>query len=298
MKYYIVTILIAVIIFIGGWYAMNRLSVAPSMNIQSHTVIYSCDGQKTIEAIFSTNEATPSQKEDDRPVPNGSVKLVLSDGRTMILAQTVSGSGAQYVSPDESFVFWSKGNGALVLENSEEKGYSGCIAVAPEPVGKNLSYIYSNDTNSFSIRLPQGYSIDELYRYQMSPDVVIGGVQFKIPASLAQGTNLFNDTYISIERVPQTQNCAASIFLDGTHPTTERIENGTTYSFIEASNAGAGNRYEESIYAIPGTNPCVAVRYFVHYGAIQNYEPGAVKEFDKRALLEQFDLIRSTLVVN
>jgi hypothetical protein len=62
--------------------------------------------------------------------------------------------------------------------------------------------------------------------------------------------------------------------------------------------AAAGNRYEETVYAIPGTNPCVAVRYFVHYGVIENYPPGTVRQFDKQALLDQFDRIRRTLVVN
>jgi len=50
------------------------------------------------------------------PVPTGSVSLVLSDKREMILKQTISASGIRYANPDESFIFWSKGNGAFISE--------------------------------------------------------------------------------------------------------------------------------------------------------------------------------------
>ncbi|HVS79986.1 MAG TPA: hypothetical protein VHF05_03315, partial [Candidatus Paceibacterota bacterium] len=75
-------------------------------------------------------------------------------------------------------------------------------------------------------------------------------------------------------------------------------ENGTDYSVASSTGAGAGNRYEETVYALPGTNPCVGVRYFVHYGVIENYPAGAVKEFDRQSLLSTFDSMRKTLILN
>jgi len=61
--------------------------------------------------------------------------------------------------------------------------------------------------------------------------------------------------------------------------------------------AAVGNRYEETVYAMPGTSPCVAVRYFIHWTIIENYPPGAVTAFDRQALLDRFDAMRGTLVL-
>jgi membrane-bound inhibitor of C-type lysozyme len=63
------------------------------------------------------------------PIPTGVVSLRLSDGRALDLGQTISADGARYANPDESFVFWSKGDGALVLEKGVEKTYIGCVTV-------------------------------------------------------------------------------------------------------------------------------------------------------------------------
>lgn len=254
------------------------------------TASYACNDSKTINATFYT----------------GSTTIALSDGRTMTLSQTVSADGGRYANPDESFVFWSKGNGALVLENNVQKSYIGCVAVAPNP--GNLPNVYHSGTEGFSLRYPAGYAIDTAYKYEaLGPSRSIYGVKITIPKSLAQGTNLSADSYVSVESIP-TKNlgggnpasCSASAFVQpgaGAAPHAATV-NDTTYSVASTSDAAAGNRYEETVYAIPGTNPCIAVRYFVHYGAIGNYPAGAVKEFDKNALMTQFDQIRSSLILN
>lgn len=167
----------------------------------------------------------------------------------------------------------------------------------PAPVGQSLPQVYSNGGMGFSLRLPSGYTTDESYRYQgFGPGRDISGIKFTIPASTATGTNLGSDSYLSVEEIPQTQDCTARLFLEqGTVHTV--IDGDTTYSVASSTGAGAGNRYEETVYALSDTNPCVAVRYFVHYGVFENYAPGMVREFDKQALLTEFDTIRHTLVV-
>jgi membrane-bound inhibitor of C-type lysozyme len=87
---------------------------------------YICDGGKTIQAAFYKGDeqtAEPGQP----PIPSGSVNLVLSDRRNFDLAKTLSADGGRYANGDESFVFWDKGNTALVLENGVEKDYKGCL---------------------------------------------------------------------------------------------------------------------------------------------------------------------------
>jgi membrane-bound inhibitor of C-type lysozyme len=218
----------------------------------------------------------------------------------MTLLQTISADGVRYANTDDSFVFWSRGNGALVLENGQEKSYIGCIMVVPEQAGKNLPRAYSNSAEGFSIRLPSGYTVDESYKYQeFGSGKDISGIKFTIPKSTAAGTNLGSDTAVTVEEIPQTENCAASLFLNQVQASAAStvVDGSATYSVASSTGAGAGNRYQETVYALPGTNPCIAMRYFIHYGVIENYPAGAVREFNEQALLAEFDSIRHTLVV-
>lgn len=266
---------------------------------------YMCKDDKSIDASFYEGVASTSLS--GQVVPSGIAKVVLSDGRNYELPQTISASGVRYATPNEDFVFWTKGNGALVLEDNAEKNYLNCVLVQPAMVGVNLPESYASDEGTFSLRLPSllsptsdGYTIDEDFKNQITPEQVIDGVKFTIPATLATGTNLSKDTYLSVESIPNTSICSADLFFDNSlEVATSTLEDrGVVYSVATSSEAAAGNRYQEKVFAIPGTNPCIAVRYMVHYGVIENYDPSVVKEFDAVGLVNQFDQIRHTLVVN
>lgn len=264
----------------------KAISASPSpTSAPTLSFFYSCNTKKTLTATY-----TPQFD---------SVTVALSDGRSMTLPKTISADGMRYANSDESFIFWGKGNGALVLEHNQEKSYIGCILVAPAPTGQALPTVYSNGNEGFSLRLPEGYTVNEKYTYQaLGPKKSIAGIQFTIPTSLTKGTNLSTDSYISVEQIPKSQTCTASSFLAGQPAAKNTTEHGTEYSMATATDAAAGNRYEETVYALVGTNPCIAVRYFIHYGVFENYPAGSVKQFDKDALIKQFDAIRSTLTVN
>jgi len=75
-----------------------------------NTAVFSCPENKAIYAEFVKNQ----------------VKLKLSDGRELILPQTISASGARYANADETFIFWNKGNGAFIEEN-EFTTYQDCV---------------------------------------------------------------------------------------------------------------------------------------------------------------------------
>jgi len=301
-KYYEVFAVIVAIVF-GAWIWLNLNPQTKENNptpkkLISH-VFYKCNDNKTIDSSYFEGAPAPKPQPGQPPVPTGSVSLILSDGRQMTLPQTISGSGIRYAANDESFIFFSKGNGALALENNQQT-FTGCIEVLPDP--GQLPQSYENGTQGFSIRYPSDYLINENYQYSdLGPDNFISGVSFTISPSLAEGTNLGSDSYISIEQIPQTQECSPNLFLgpqgDRELPLTSITEGDTTYSVASSTGAGAGNRYEETVYAIPGTNPCIAVRYFIHYGVFENYPSGAVKMFDKQAIISQFDAIRRTLVI-
>ena len=173
---------------------------------------------------------------------------------------------------------------------------------APTPATKidwgNLTEVYENTAYGYAIHYPGDYAVDNHYVYtELGPGKFIEGVKFTIASSSAVGTNLGQDSYLSIERIATTSACAPSLFLDQAPPAQTITEQGVTYSVASTTGAGAGNRYEETVYALPATVPCLAVRYFIHYSVIENYPTGTVREFDKQALLQQFDAIRHTLLL-
>jgi hypothetical protein len=92
-----------------------------------NVVNYSCDGGKSIMAGYFEGTSQPVLAPGEPPVPTGSVALTFDGGRMMTLKQTISADGARYANSDESFVFWSKGNGAMILQNGQEKDYTNCV---------------------------------------------------------------------------------------------------------------------------------------------------------------------------
>lgn len=155
-------------------------------------------------------------------------------------------------------------------------------------------------TSTYAVVYPSTFSANESYAYdQISPTKLIHGVKFVIPGTMATGTNLSSyDTGISIEQLPRAKNCTADIyFLDNVHAQMIN-DNGIEYSVATTSGAGAGNLYEEQVYALVGSHPCTAVRYFIHSTNIGNYDPSTnIREYDRTALMTAFDTIRRSLIL-
>lgn len=234
-----------------------------------------CDGGKTIDATFYERE----------------VEIELSDFRSLTLPQLTSASGARYGNADESFVFWNKGDTAFVTEGGNET-FSNCML---EVAGQTPRATIASSTMGISIQYPRDFTLVAGYQYTGVPNKPISGVKVSIPESMATGTNLSMDSGVSVEQLPRALSCTGDIFvLDNVRASTVS-ENGVTYSVATTSDAAAGNRYEEIVYALSGSKPCTAVRYFLHYSAIENFEPGFVEQFDRDGLIAEFDRIRASL---
>ena len=126
MKKIILSLVLLILIFIGGWFWWNSRQMDEGASSEELTseVYYSCLERKQIKADFFNGPAS-SAVLGEPPVPGGRVDLILSDGRELSLPQTISASGLRYANSDESIIFWSKGEGAFIVENNAET-YSNC----------------------------------------------------------------------------------------------------------------------------------------------------------------------------
>ena len=322
-----VYLLLTVLVVGAGWLAweQRREDMHPEEpvipNNTTAEVFYQCDRNQSIIAKYYAMDTEPpgtSGPAGEEPgraaepglTSYGAVDLSLSDGRLMKLTRMISADGLRFSNaggPDaaeDQVTFWTTGNSAFIVEDVDEDAgnhedletYEGCIRVVPDPGG--LLQIYANAERGFSIRYPTEYRLDENHHYlALSPDENIHGVRFLIPENLATKTNLDADTYLSVERLEGKATCTADEFLSRPVNPGPEMEGTIQYSMATSEEAGAGNRYEETVYAIPGTEPCTAIRYFIHFNIIENYPAGVVQEFDKEKLIQEFDDIRRTLVL-
>ena len=107
-------VIFALVLGLGYTYNMvQKIQTQQATDVQTVTnVSYVCDGQKTISSLFFNNNA----------------EVTLSDGRTLLLIQGISGSGVRYTNWDESITFWTKGNTAFVEEGpTNALTYNNCV---------------------------------------------------------------------------------------------------------------------------------------------------------------------------
>ena len=114
MKKYVPSLIF--IVLLGIFFQLGRITgerkaTAPEKNNQKITSsAFTCADNKRVQAIFF----------DDK------VELILSDKRSLLLFTAMSASGVRYTNSDESFIFWSKGNTALIEEHSKIT-YKECV---------------------------------------------------------------------------------------------------------------------------------------------------------------------------
>jgi hypothetical protein len=168
-------------------------------------------------------------------------------------------------------------------------------APAPAPVQQEqtLPATTTYATTTFSIVYPSDYTVNASYQYLGVPHKPIDGVSFTVSASTTAGTNLAPDTYVSVESLPRAKICTGDIYLPE-NVKSETLDSGShTYSVASSSEGEPGSLYEQWVYAIPGSMPCMAVRYYIHSEVSK--EPNAPQPFDRSALISAFDAIRDSL---
>lgn len=194
------------------------------------TVVYQCDEGKFISAAFYEGTPAPAPAPGEPPTPVGSVELSLNGAASTTLAQTISASGVRYANTDESFVFWSKGDEALVMRNNAmDPAYTNCRTAA--------GY--------------EGWSA-----------ATTNGVTFKYP-------NPFPGSYVSavtwppeVTKLTGVYTCApATSTTAGAPQRVEKTIQGSTYCVTTSNEGAAGSTYVTSVYTTHGFQVTLVLRY-------------------------------------
>lgn len=157
---------------------------------------------------------------------------------------------------------------------------------------------YGDAKSGYSIAYPPGWALDRAYVYPIRvAGKELGGVSLTVPVDFYRRTNLGSDTRLSVEVAPGPAPCEAARFLDAPENVLVENDGGHAWSVASGTDAGAGNFYDETVYALVDSKPCLAIRYFIHATNIANYDPGVVRQFDRTALMTTFDRMRATLAV-
>jgi membrane-bound inhibitor of C-type lysozyme len=137
-----IALIVVVVIALGAWAYLSAPAAqgpAAAARTLSSTVVYACDGGKSITAAYYEGPAAPAPAPGEPPAPSGSVDVSIGGAATTTLAQTISADGTRYSDGDpqlaqgtpgaESLVFWSKGDSALIMRgNQMDLDYTNCTA--------------------------------------------------------------------------------------------------------------------------------------------------------------------------
>ena len=121
-----------------------------------------------------------------------------------------------------------------------------------------------------------------------------------VPKSYMPGTN-FSDAKLTVGASTNpaelgAKGCPASPAGYTPGSAAAVMINGQTFTKITTSDAAAGNRYDTTGYYTIRDGDCYAVEYTIHYGNIQNYPTGTVKEFDETAVVNMLEKVVKSFV--
>lgn len=259
------------------------------MAVSDTTTHYFCE-EGTIDATFSKDK----------------VDLVLSDGRSVTLPQTVSGSGIRY--EKDSIVFIGKGDDAFLTEN-DKTTFTNCVAatvtdgkdtIATSTKGTTtatggsvstaagISTFVSNSGN-FMFTYPKGFIVSSGgvgYNTNWRVNTTDSGkllVKLTSPKNyaLTTKTNLSNLTFTV--GASSDKNVVANCLSIANGETRGGIITlgGVDFTKILLTDAGAGNLYTTTSYRAVKDAMCYAIETTIHSTNLGNYSPDqGIKQYD------------------
>jgi membrane-bound inhibitor of C-type lysozyme len=269
------SIIIVLILVAVGAYAYSR-SHHTSPQVVS-TASYLCRDGKTMDASFTATDVT----------------LTLSDTRAFVLPQVMSGSGVRY--EKNGVVFVGKGDNAFLTEQGTET-YVDCVvndSPLTGPSGSTKQFADAGGTFTFTYPDTVTVSGGDLgYTTSWMQNATSTGLVLAkalLSNAIAPKTN-FSEATLIVGTSADPSAVATCLTNNPTggpvQPATTKTINGTTYTVLHSSDAGAGNRYDTTSYRTVRSNQCYVIEYTVHSTAIGNYDPSqGIKEYDPNAVV-------------
>jgi membrane-bound inhibitor of C-type lysozyme len=279
----ILAIIVAVYLYTAGSKGATPSTGSPSAT-STVALEYYCNGGGTMQATFDNDE--------------GTLSLALSDGRSLSLAQAVSGSGIRYegtTTAGTAAEFTGKGDYGGLAEGSST-AYASCIAAHVAPSDAPGYDTYADQSGTFTFSFPTNFAVaagDMGYTQGWAAFATTSGMtlaKITVPGSVQPGTN-FGDATFSVG----TSADPSAVALCGSNPSGSRGTatttslGGTPFTKLTFSDAAAGNRYDTTSYRVVRDGQCYAVEYTIHYGVLENYPKGSVKAFDEQGLAASLD---------
>jgi membrane-bound inhibitor of C-type lysozyme len=274
--------LIALILILGAVgvysYTHTTKTVAPTV---TSTASYLCRDGKTVDAAFTASNVT----------------LTLSDTRALILPIAVSASGMRYENGTEVFV--GKGSNAF-LEEKGTQTYVDCVAAGSQSATNTSGEKqFSDSAGTFVFMYPNtvtvsgggiGYTQNWMENASSSGIVLAKAVLGK---AFQPKTN-FSEATLTVGTSADPSAVSTCLTYNPTGgPATAPVKqtiNGTAYTVLHSSDAGAGNRYDTTSYRTLRNNQCYVIEYTIHSTNLGNYDPSqGIKAFDVAAVTNVLD---------
>jgi hypothetical protein len=192
-------------------------------------------------------------------------------------------------------VFASEGADAFLMENASTT-YADCLAGTV--TAGATSDTFTDQSNTFSFSYPSGLSVTGDgggYSQNWMVNATTSGMvlaQISVPQSYVPGTN-FADAKFTVGTSADPSALATCLTYNPTGgPKTAAATstiNGTTYTVLQSSDAGAGNYYDTTSYRTLRNSQCYAIEYTIHYANFQNFPKGTVTQFNEAALKTTLD---------
>jgi membrane-bound inhibitor of C-type lysozyme len=292
----ILLIVAGVVYFIATPHAAAPTTIATSTSATSTASGSGSTGSGTVaaantgSAMYTCDTGTISAIYLNSTLPNSSVQLSLSDGRTLVLPQVMSGSGIRYetgAGTSKDIQFSSEGANAFLTENGKIT-YNNCVAGTVTTTGNTKSY--SDPGKTFIFDYPSivtvsgggvGYSTDWMMNTMTSGMLL---VKATLPGSFEPKTNFVDATLTVGTSADPTavSDCLVAVDTGNGVQKSSATINGVIYTKIVSNDAGAGNIYQTTSYRTVRNNQCYAIEYTVHSSQLANYPASAgISAFDQ-----------------
>lgn len=174
------------------------------------------------------------------------------------------------------------------------------LAAALAPAFAASTKLY-NDRHGFSLHVPVSASVETDTQENGQLDLIsTAAVVVSLDPNEFKGTNLGDASVsVGVSNDPAiVAACGAGQAAQGEKPAGTATLAGVKFARFMFEDAGAGNRYASTVYRGVAHGNCYELVEFLHWAAIENFSPGAIKEFDRAKIESELQAITHSFALS